>query len=69
MNERTVTINPDVRNDLCKDAISCTYDSLSDSEKETVNEFLVDVVGGLSAEQIKNNWEYIVEYLKEFFTK
>lgn len=69
MNERIVTINPDVRNDLCKDAISRTYDSLSDSEKETVNEFLVDVVGGLNAEQIKNNWEYIVEYLKEFFTK
>lgn len=69
MNERIVTINPDVRNDLCKDAISRTYDSLSDSEKETVNEFLVDVVGRLNAEQIKNNWEYIVEYLKEFFTK
>lgn len=69
MNERIVTINPDVRNDLCKDAISRTYDSLSDSEKETVNEFLVDVVGGLNAEQIKNNWEYIVIDLKEFFTK
>jgi len=69
MNERIVTINPDVRNNLCKDAISRTYDSLSDSEKETVNEFLVDIIGGLSVEQIKDNWEDIVIDLKEFFTK